>query len=107
MTQYRNFIGGRFVDKAGLAEIEVRNPANGQIFTTVPAADDADVIAAVEAAKSAQKLWRKLAAIQRGNACANWPMRSSGMPRRLARRWRWNPARALRTPSPKPSTASN
>ena len=68
MTQYRNFIGGRFVDKAGLAEIEVRNPANGQIFTTVPAADDADVIAAVEAAKSAQKLWRKLAAIQRGNA---------------------------------------
>jgi lactaldehyde dehydrogenase/glycolaldehyde dehydrogenase len=68
MTQYRNFIGGRFVEASGSPGIEVRNPANGKIFATVPAANDADVVAAVGAAKDAQKSWRKLPAIQRGDA---------------------------------------
>lgn len=66
MTQHRNFIGGLFIESA--ARIEVRNPANGRAFATVPAASDADVVQAVEAAKEAQKSWGKLPAIQRGDA---------------------------------------
>jgi lactaldehyde dehydrogenase/glycolaldehyde dehydrogenase len=67
MTQHRNFIDGRFVEASASSGIDVRNPANGNVFASVPAASDADVTLAVEAAKSAQKSWRKLPAIQRGD----------------------------------------
>jgi lactaldehyde dehydrogenase/glycolaldehyde dehydrogenase len=68
MTQHRNFIGGRFVEASALPAIDVRNPANGKIVSTVPAAGDTDVIGAVQAARDAQKSWGKLPAIQRGDA---------------------------------------
>ncbi|MDO9418096.1 aldehyde dehydrogenase [Pararhizobium sp.] len=68
MAEHRNFIGGRFVEAGSQPDIEVRDPATGQVFTTVPAASDADVVQAVEAAKQAQKAWRKLPSIQRGDA---------------------------------------
>ncbi|WP_159951766.1 aldehyde dehydrogenase family protein [Rhizobium sp. 18065] len=68
MTEYRNFIGGRFVELESRAAIEVRNPADGAVFASVPAATEADVIAAVTHAAEAQKSWGKLPAIERGNA---------------------------------------
>ena len=68
MTQYRNFIGGAFVESSNGAEIDVRNPATGNIFTQVPAASDDEVIRAVDRAAQAQKLWRKMTSIQRGDA---------------------------------------
>lgn len=68
MSEFHNFIGGRFVEANGLAGIEVRNPANGQVFATVPSASEADVLTAVDAARKAQAAWRKMPAIQRGDA---------------------------------------
>lgn len=64
---YRNFIGGRFVDPASAA-IDVRNPATGAVCASVPLATGAEAVAAVEHAARAQKHWRALPAIQRGDA---------------------------------------
>jgi len=68
MTSHQNFIAGRFVAPATDAAIEVRNPATGRVFTAVPAATEAEAVAAVEAAAAAQKAWGKLPSIQRGDA---------------------------------------
>ncbi|OCP15051.1 aldehyde dehydrogenase [Ensifer sp. LC163] len=68
MSDYRNFYAGRFVEASSSNRIDVRNPATGQVFTSVPAATEADAVAAVEAARSAQQAWRMLPAIERGNA---------------------------------------
>lgn len=68
MTQHRNFIGGQFVEPPTTDEIDVRNPATGRVFTSVPAASDAEAIKAVSAAARAQKAWSALPAIKRGDA---------------------------------------
>ncbi len=68
MTDHRNFIGGHFADTPAASTIDVRNPATGKVFAAVPAATDADVLHAVDLAAKAQKSWRKLPAIERGNA---------------------------------------
>lgn len=63
---YRNFINGRFSD-ASAAEIDVINPATGQLLGRIPESTSDDVNAAVEAAKTAQVEWEKLPAITRAN----------------------------------------
>ena len=68
MSDYRNFYAGRFVETSSSGRIDVRNPATGRVFTSVPAASDAEVRIAAEAAKAAQRAWRLLPAIERGNA---------------------------------------
>lgn len=68
MTDYRNFIGGRFCEPATAVRIDVRNPADGKIFASVAETDDATVVDAVAQAAATQKLWRVLPAIQRGDA---------------------------------------
>lgn len=68
MTPHQNFIAGRFAAPTSDAVIEVRNPATGRVFTTVPAATEAEAVAAVAAAAVAQKAWGPLPAIQRGDA---------------------------------------
>lgn len=67
MSDYRNFYAGRFVEAAA-GRLNVRNPATGQVVTSVPAATEAEAAAAVEAARAAQRSWRALPAIERGNA---------------------------------------
>ncbi len=68
MNDYRNFYAGRFAETAASGRIDVRNPATGQVVTSVPAATGAEAAAAVEAARAAQRSWRALPAIERGNA---------------------------------------
>lgn len=68
MTDYRNFIGGRFVEPSSAATIDVANPATGRVFARVPAATDADAILAAQSAAQAQKAWGSEPAIQRGDA---------------------------------------
>ncbi|MGL3607415.1 aldehyde dehydrogenase [Rhizobium sp. G187] len=68
MTECRNFIDGDFQEPADRSRIDVRNPATGVIFTSVPAATEADVVRAAQAAARAQKPWGRLPAIERGNA---------------------------------------
>lgn len=68
MSPHRNFIAGAFEPASNSQTIEVRNPATGAVFASVPAAGEADVLRAVASAAQAQKAWRKLTAIERGNA---------------------------------------
>ncbi len=46
-------IGAEWVDAAGGAKLDVRNPANGEVIAQVPAGDAADVDRAVRAARAA------------------------------------------------------
>src|SRR5262245_15376215 len=57
----RHFINGKFVEGTG-AHIEVRNPATGDLLTTVPDAAPADIDKAVAAARASfeSKSWRGL-----------------------------------------------
>ena len=56
----RLFINGKFVESSGGAVIEVRNPATGELLTTVPDASAADVDQAVAAARASfeSRSWR-------------------------------------------------
>lgn len=65
MRTDRNFIDGRFAD-ASASHIAVFDPATEQQVALVPAATEADVRRAVEAAARAQRSWARLPAIERG-----------------------------------------
>lgn len=58
-------IGGKAVDAADGASIDVINPATGAVVDTVPAATAEDVAKAVACAKEAQKEWAKIPVYQR------------------------------------------
>src|SRR5476651_954749 len=66
MPKIRNFIDGHFVDSDANAYIPVFDPASEQQISQVPAAIEADVLLAVDAAVRAQRTWRALPAIERG-----------------------------------------
>lgn len=66
VREYENFIDGQFVKSQG-ARIEVSNPANGQLLSTIPDSTDAELEAAVAAAKSSQRDWGLRPAIERAN----------------------------------------
>ena len=53
----RLYVDGEWVDATGGETLTVSNPATGESFATVPAATEADVDAAYEAAKAAQPEW--------------------------------------------------
>ena len=56
----KHFIGGAYVDGLGAGRIEIRNPATGELLTTVPDATADDVNHAVAAARASfeTKNWR-------------------------------------------------
>jgi aldehyde dehydrogenase (NAD+) len=55
------FVGGKHVESAGNADIEVTNPATGELLATVPDAGQADVDGAVAAARESfeDQRWRR------------------------------------------------
>ncbi|MBL4764456.1 MAG: aldehyde dehydrogenase family protein [Colwellia sp.] len=63
MSQYKMLVAGELVE--GSATLDVINPATAEVFTTVPRANEADVMKAVAAAKSAQKLWKNVVESER------------------------------------------
>ncbi len=62
----RLLIDGNWTDGSGDKHIEVRNPANGEVFATVPAANAADIEDAIDAADRAFPSWSRLTPFQRG-----------------------------------------
>src|SRR5215475_11257780 len=63
---YKNFIGGEWVDSKSGKTYENRNPANtDEIVGHFVASNEADVNAAVDAAKEAYKTWRLVPAPKR------------------------------------------
>ncbi|KEA65278.1 Aldehyde dehydrogenase A [Marinobacterium lacunae] len=63
VTQYQNFIDGRFTDTEQF--IEVYNPATQALISRVPASTPDDVEKALDAARKAQKSWAAKPAIER------------------------------------------
>lgn len=63
--EYRNFIGGDFVEHGALDLLEVVNPATEEVFASVPDSGAGEVDQAVAAAKKAQPAWERLPAIGR------------------------------------------
>ncbi len=58
MTElFRNFIGGKWVESATGKTFERRNPLDGSVATTAPAATVADAKAAADAAAKAFPVW--------------------------------------------------
>src|SRR5437763_14597681 len=57
VSEYKNFIGGEWVDAADGGTMEVLNPATGVAFAEVPRGTAKDVDRAVEAAKKALPEW--------------------------------------------------
>lgn len=53
-------INGKLADSSDGKTLDVINPATGTIIDTVPSASKEDILAAVAAAKSGQKLWAKV-----------------------------------------------
>ena len=66
MRTYRNFFDGRFVEPQSDSHFEVDNPATSAVIARVSLASQDDALSAVEAASRAQKKWRALTAIERG-----------------------------------------
>src|ERR671925_201549 len=59
VQQFKNFIGGEWVDAAEGGTAEIVNPATGETIAEVPEGTQADVDRAVEAAKKAWPAWRE------------------------------------------------
>jgi betaine-aldehyde dehydrogenase/aminobutyraldehyde dehydrogenase len=56
-TEYKNFVGGEWIDAVEGETMEVINPATGEVIAEVPRGTAADVERAVEAAKKALPDW--------------------------------------------------
>jgi aminobutyraldehyde dehydrogenase len=57
VSQYKNFVGGEWVESVGGETMEVVNPATGETIAEVPRGTAEDVDRAVEAAKKALPEW--------------------------------------------------
>ncbi len=59
VQQFKNFVGGEWVDAAEGGTAEILNPATGETIAEVPDGTQADVDRAVEAAEKAFPAWRE------------------------------------------------
>lgn len=60
------FVGGDWLDEPAAAQVEVENPANGEVVATVPAGSADHAHAALDAARKAQPAWAATPAPERG-----------------------------------------
>ena len=60
-----NFVGGRWVPASGGEQLDVLNPATGELLARVPLSGREDVEAAVAAARAALSGWRAVSVIKR------------------------------------------
>ncbi|MFP5298451.1 MAG: aldehyde dehydrogenase family protein [Actinomycetota bacterium] len=62
---YDLFIGGRWIEPASGEYLKTVNPATEEVLAAIPIADEQDVDAAVEAARTASKTWQRLPGSER------------------------------------------
>src|SRR5688572_5678602 len=60
-----NYIGGSWTAAAASEQLDVTNPANGEVLVRVPLSSSADLDAAVQAARGALPAWRDVSVIAR------------------------------------------
>ena len=61
----QNFINGKFVTPAGTTLLDIVNPTNGEVVAHSPVSVQADVDAAMTAAKDAFRTWKHVTPGQR------------------------------------------
>lgn len=66
-----NFINGQWTAAAG-AQLDVTDPATGELIATVPDSGAPEALAAVDAAHAAFSAWRKVPAKQRATIIKRW-----------------------------------
>jgi malonate-semialdehyde dehydrogenase (acetylating) / methylmalonate-semialdehyde dehydrogenase len=64
-TKVPNFVNGRWVESRSSEWRDVINPASGEVIASVPMSDEAEVLAAIEAAHAAFPAWRRTPAEDR------------------------------------------
>ncbi|HEX4376186.1 MAG TPA: NAD-dependent succinate-semialdehyde dehydrogenase [Steroidobacteraceae bacterium] len=72
LLKNRSFINGQWVGADGGAVRQVRNPANGEIVSTVPDGGTAEARRAIEAARDAFPAWRARTAEERARILRRW-----------------------------------
>src|SRR3954451_17278737 len=60
-----NYVGGAWTPSSGTDQLDVTNPANGEVLARVPLSASADLDAAVRAAREALPAWRAVSVIAR------------------------------------------
>jgi malonate-semialdehyde dehydrogenase (acetylating)/methylmalonate-semialdehyde dehydrogenase len=60
-----NYVGGSWTPSASSEQLDVTNPANGDVLARVPLSSGADLDAAVKSAREALPAWRDVAVIER------------------------------------------
>lgn len=60
MITIQNYINGQFVNAQSNKTLQNTNPAIGQVFSTIPDSDAADVEMAIQAAKAAFPAWKNI-----------------------------------------------
>src|SRR5215211_6625184 len=60
-----NYVGGSWTPAGSSEQLDVTNPATGEVLARVPLSDSADLDAAVRAARDALPAWRDVAVIAR------------------------------------------
>src|SRR5215212_5963037 len=60
-----NYVGGSWTPSASSEQLDVTNPANGDVLARVPLSSAADLDAAVRAARDALPAWREISVIAR------------------------------------------
>jgi malonate-semialdehyde dehydrogenase (acetylating)/methylmalonate-semialdehyde dehydrogenase len=65
----RNYVGGAWVAPQTKRNLDVTNPATGELLAQVPLSSAADVDRAVQAARAAFPEWRRTPPIQRARVC--------------------------------------
>ena len=66
MKTYKQYINGQFINSTSTTRINVLNPCNEEVISSIPTGSAEDANLALEAAKDAQPKWEALPAVQRG-----------------------------------------
>lgn len=66
------FVAGQWQDAVSGSVLEVDNPSNGEVIGTIPACGETETIAAIEAAETAFKAFKKTTAEQRAALLERW-----------------------------------
>ncbi|MGH8913185.1 MAG: NAD-dependent succinate-semialdehyde dehydrogenase [Acidimicrobiia bacterium] len=67
MIDFKQFIGGEWVDAFGGGKWDLVNPATEEVVQQIPFGDEQDARAAIDAAAEAFPLWSRLTAYERGD----------------------------------------